>query len=93
MYLQQCQKLMKPNKDICADDIVIIKDENLPRNKWQLACISAINQSTDGRVRTVQLTLPDNLLDSKGKRVGKKRFPGASSSEVGPAYVKGRSRC
>ena len=48
MNLQQRQKLMKPHKAICVDDIVINKDENLPRNKWQLACISAINQSADG---------------------------------------------
>lgn len=41
------------------DDVVIIKDDNTPRNRWQLARIVAANQGTDGRIRTVKLVLAD----------------------------------
>lgn len=41
------------------DDVVIIKDDNAPRNRWQLARTVAANQGTDGRIRTVKLVLAD----------------------------------
>lgn len=41
------------------DDVVIIKDDNAPRNRWQLVRIVAANQGTDGRIRTVKLVLAD----------------------------------
>lgn len=41
------------------DDVVIIKDDNAPRNRWQLARIVAANQGTDGRIRTVKQVLAD----------------------------------
>lgn len=41
------------------DNVVIIKDDNAPRNRWQLARIVAANQGTDGRIRTVKLVLAD----------------------------------
>lgn len=41
------------------DDVVIIKDDNAPRNRWQLARIVAANQGTDDRIRTVKLVLAD----------------------------------
>lgn len=41
------------------DDVVIIKDDNAPRNRWQLARIVAANQGTDGRIHTVKLVLAD----------------------------------
>lgn len=70
--LQQRQKWTKSQKNVCVDDVVIVKDENLPRNKWQLARVQSVNKSADGRVRTVQLALASSL-DSKGRRVGEMR--------------------
>ena len=73
LSLQQRQKWTKPRRDLCTGDVVIMKDENLPRNKWQLARVSTANKSADGRVRTVQLALA-SLLDNKGRRVGDVRY-------------------
>ena len=56
-------------KDVGVDDIVIIKDDNAPRSRWQLARVCAVNRSSDGRVRTVKLALADACLDEKGRRV------------------------
>ena len=45
---QQCQKWLEPQRNLCVGDIVIIRDEHLPCNKWQLAHVSSVNPSTDG---------------------------------------------
>ena len=37
LNLQQRQKWLKPRRNLCVGDIVLIKgDEDLPRNRWQL---------------------------------------------------------
>ena len=54
--------------------IVIIKDDNTPHSRWQLARICAVNQSSDRRVRTVKLALADACLDNKGRRVNEVKF-------------------
>lgn len=53
---------------------MIIKDDNAPRSRWQLARVCAVNRSSDGRVRTVKLALADACLDKKGRRVKEVKF-------------------
>lgn len=60
--------------DVGVDDIVIIKDDNAPRSRWQLVRICAVNRSSDGRVRTVKLALADACLDKNGRRVNEVKF-------------------
>ena len=60
--------------DVGVDDIVIIKDDNAPRSRWQLARICAVNRSSDGRVRTVKLALADACLDKKRRGVNEVKF-------------------
>ena len=36
LSLQQRQKWLEPHRNLCVGDIVIIRDEHLPRNRWQL---------------------------------------------------------
>ena len=55
------------------DDVVIMKDESLPRNGWPLARVSAVYPVADVQVRKVQVVLADSCLDSKGKRTGQLR--------------------
>lgn len=74
LSLQERQKWIRPRRDLRVSDIVIIKEETLPRNKWQLARISAVFPSSDGRVRKVQVALADSCLDEKGKRTASPRF-------------------
>ena len=56
------------------DDVVIVKDESLPRDAWPLARASAVYSSADGQIRKVQVALADSCLDSKGKRTGQLRY-------------------
>ena len=69
LSLQQRQKWTRPWRNLAVDDVVMIKDENLPRNVWQLARVSAVYPSSDGQVRKVQVSLADTCLDNKGKRI------------------------
>ncbi|XP_078382421.1 uncharacterized protein LOC144665122 [Oculina patagonica] len=73
LSLQQRQKWTRPRRNLLVDDVVLIKDENLPRNAWQLARVSAIYPSSAGQVRKVQIALADSCLDNKGKRVNSVR--------------------
>ena len=66
--LQLRQKWLKPQRDLRNDDIVLIKDDCLARNHWQLARVTKANRDEDGHVRTVQLLLADPYITSKGVR-------------------------
>ena len=56
------------------NDIVIIKDDNLPRNRWKLGRIEEVYLDDDGLVRKVKLRESNPDLDSKGKRVSDVTF-------------------
>ena len=49
-------------------DVVIVKDDNLPRNRWQLARMVHPYASDDGLVRRVKVVVTDPSLDKHGKR-------------------------
>ena len=66
--LQLRQKWLKPQRDLRNDDIVLIKDDCLARNHWQLARVTKANRDEDGHVRTAQLLLADPYITSKGVR-------------------------
>lgn len=51
-----------------VDDVVIIKDDNLPRNQWQLARVVQTYPSDDGLVRKMKLIVADSSLDRRGSR-------------------------
>ncbi|KAL9967307.1 hypothetical protein ACROYT_G025507 [Oculina patagonica] len=74
LSLQQRQKWTRPRRNLLVNDVVLIKDENLPRNAWQLARVSAVYPSSDGQVRKVQIALADSCLDNKGKRIDSVRY-------------------
>ena len=68
LTLQQHQKWNYPRRDLAINDVVIVKDDNLPRNCWQLACVSRTDVGKDGHVRTVQAVLGDPALSAEGRR-------------------------
>ncbi|KAK3738374.1 hypothetical protein QZH41_005730 [Actinostola sp. cb2023] len=55
------------NEEIQVDDVVIVKEEGLPRNKWLLARVTETYPNDDGKVRKVQVAIADSSAD-KGKR-------------------------
>ena len=66
--LQQRSKWNNARKNLAVGDIVMVKDDSLPRNCWQLARVSQANISNDGHVRTVKVKVGDPSLSAKGKR-------------------------
>ena len=50
------------------DDVVIVKDDNLPRNRWQLARVVQTYASDDGLVRKVKVVVADHSIDEHGRR-------------------------
>ena len=57
--LQTRQKWVAVEPNFKVDDIVLIKDENLPRNQWPLGrIIKTFPGTDDGLVRQVQLHVP-----------------------------------
>ncbi|XP_038064113.1 uncharacterized protein LOC119734635 [Patiria miniata] len=66
--LQARQKWTRRVPDVQVGDVVLIVNNNLPRNQWQLGRISEAIPGTDGQVRRVKLVVADRSLDVKGKR-------------------------
>ncbi|XP_070547952.1 uncharacterized protein [Ptychodera flava] len=65
-YLQTLQPRPKwtvPRRNLKVDDIVIIKQDNMPRNCWRLGRVSKVYPGEDGYVRKVQLTTATSTLD------------------------------
>lgn len=51
-------------------DVVIVKDDNKARNRWNLArVIETYPNKADGLVRSVKVAIGDPSLPSTGKRV------------------------
>ena len=67
--LQQRQKWNKPRRNMRTGDIVLIKEDNVPRNLWRKACVEEAHTDDDGLVRKVKVTVADPSLDRQGKRV------------------------
>ena len=59
---------------MCHDNIVILKEDNVPRNCWQLARVAAEHQCLDGRERMVKLALADACLDDRGTTTSAVKF-------------------
>ena len=57
--LQLRQKWLKQQRDLRIDDIVLIKDDYLAHNHWELARVVKTNRGEDGHERTVELILAD----------------------------------
>ena len=49
-------------------DIVLLKDDNQPRNCWRLGPVVETCEDTDGLIRKVKLALAEPNITSKGKR-------------------------
>lgn len=53
--LQQRPKWLTPSRDLKVNQIVLVKDDNLPPLKWSLARIIEVCPSSDGRVRVARI--------------------------------------
>ena len=67
--LQLRQKWMRPRRNLQQGDVVIISNDNLPRNMWQIARVEEAYGDPNGYVRKAKLAVGDATLDHKGRRV------------------------
>ena len=67
--MQNRQKWNRPHKNLKVGDVVLLKDELLPRGQWSLCIIDRVYTSSDGKVRSVRLKVGDKGLNKEGKRV------------------------
>lgn len=56
-FLQTRSKWTKVSRNLAVGDVVLIRDENLPRNMWKLGRVVQTHPSSDGLVRKVQIFL------------------------------------
>jgi len=71
-YVQSLQvrsKWVKSKRDFQIGDIVIVKDDNAPRNNWKMAKVVKADKEEDGHVRRVKLMMADSDLDDRGRRI------------------------
>ena len=66
--MQTRQKWVKARRNMAVDDVVIVKDNSLPRNCWPLARVVQTYPSDDGLVRKVKVLVADSSLDKDGRR-------------------------
>ncbi|XP_055366070.1 uncharacterized protein LOC129604298 [Betta splendens] len=59
------QKWHVPRRNLKVDDIVIIKEDTLPRNQWQLGRVVETTESADGLVRRVKVRVGDRRPTKK----------------------------
>ncbi|KAM7416948.1 hypothetical protein PAMA_018837 [Pampus argenteus] len=71
LNLQNRQRWTKDRRNAQINDIVLLKEDGIPRNKWKLAKVIQVHPGKDGRVRTLKLLLSDPTLDKMGRRTSK----------------------
>ena len=66
--MQERQKWTKPRKNLQVNDVVIIKEDDVPRNQWRVCRVVEGLPDEDGLVRKVKLEVGNRNLASSGKR-------------------------
>ena len=64
--IQSRSKWVKLRRDLQVGDIVIRKEEMLPRNQWPLGRIAEVYPDADGHVRKVKVAVATRSMDAKG---------------------------
>ena len=67
--LQERQKWNRVRPNVQTNDIVLLKEVDLPRNQWQLARVVEAEPDSDGLVRKVKVAVAGRNLDKLGRRV------------------------
>ena len=60
--LQRRQKWLKKQPNVSVGDIMLIVEENMPRNLWPLCRVVEVNQGIDGLVRSVKVRTKSSVL-------------------------------
>ncbi len=60
--LQTRKKWQTESRNIASGDIVLVADQNLPRNCWPLAEVVDVHVGTDGMARSAGLKTKDSEI-------------------------------
>lgn len=63
------QKWARPRRDIEKGDIVMLIEDNVPRNQWAYGMVEETDIGSDGKVRRVKVRMANPGIDSKGKEI------------------------
>ncbi|XP_078483450.1 uncharacterized protein LOC144743487 [Ciona intestinalis] len=66
--LQVRKKWQGRQQNLDVGDVVLIHDDNAPRNQWKVGRVSVTYPSEDGMIRKVKLTVAEGDRDKQGKR-------------------------
>ncbi|XP_039524444.1 uncharacterized protein LOC120477094 [Pimephales promelas] len=58
-------------RNVQVGDIVIVKEEETPRNEWRLARVVEVCKADDGLVRKAKIQIGDRKLGKRGERLTK----------------------
>ena len=72
--LQPRQKWTRPRRNMQPGDLVLVSEENIPRNCWSLAQVEGLEaySDQDGLVRKVKIVVSNSSLNPRGERVRSK---------------------
>ena len=62
--------MVPTQRNLQVDDIVVVMDDNLPRNCWRIAHVEESYPDADGLVRKVRIKIADQNLDENGRPAG-----------------------
>ncbi|XP_033104390.1 uncharacterized protein LOC117106980 [Anneissia japonica] len=60
--LQKRNKWTTPKENVMVDDLVLLVDETTPRGRWPMGKVVQVYKSKDGRVRSVDVRVNNNVL-------------------------------
>ena len=67
--VQSRSKWQRSRRNFSVGDVVILKEESLPRSMWKLGRIVEVYPSDDNLVRSVKVVVGDSNLDKRGRRL------------------------
>ncbi|XP_041789702.1 uncharacterized protein LOC121604290 [Chelmon rostratus] len=68
------QQWHAPKRNVQVGDVVIVKEDNIPRNEWKLARVVQTSEDDDGLVRKVKIQIGQRDLGKKGERLKQLSF-------------------
>ena len=63
------QRWNSPRRNVKPGDVVIVKEEGIPRCEWRLGRVTEVCKGKDGLVRKASVQIGNSSLDKRGQRL------------------------
>ena len=60
--LQSRQKWTEAKRNLQVDDVILLKEEGVVRGHWPMGCVTEVQRSEDGLVRSVFVQVDKRIL-------------------------------